>query len=274
MADEEGVTGAESPTEGTVANTDVNAASSTAQGVNAASPTDRPEQNWQREFQRKQHEQAQQLEAVLKYLVARDQAAAAPASKGPVTDEELWEQAKQGDRAAFDEYQRRTAQREIASRETVTRQAAVVQGQLQALMNKYPVLNNPQHPLTQVTQQAYQLLLSHGYPANHATLLEAAKTAIADRPDLVAEHYTQNMQAREQLRQDNSRRAQSGVMGGSSRQEPRNTQSANKVSPEAAELARRMGIKDPEGAMKRHEERQRKGQSAYGAVGAFLPEVD
>lgn len=274
MADSSGVTGTESPTEGTVANLDVNAASSTAtQGVNAASPTDRPVENWQREFQRKQAETANQLRAVMEYLVSRDQAPPAP-KQGPVTDEELWAQAQQGDQAAFREWNARETQRQIAQRETIAKQNALVQGQLTALVNKYPMLNNAQHPLAQTMNQAYQLLLGHGYQPGPATLLEAAKTAIADRPDLVAEHYTQGIQAREQLRQDTTRRASSGTMGGSYRQEPRAAQNTPKVSPQAQDLAQRMGIKDPEGAMKRFRDRQAKGQSSFGSVAAFIPEED
>jgi hypothetical protein len=273
VADNLGVTSTESPTEGTQ-NQDVNAASSTAQGVTAGSPPvdDRPEENRHRETLRKVDRMQQQIDQVLAYLVSGQQQQQAPASKTePPTDEELWGLAQQGDRAAFDEYMARKARREVSQNQTVNRRQQIVAGQLQAIVNKYPVLNNPQHPLAQTMQQAYQLLLQNGYAQGPETLLEAAKTAIADRPDLVAEHWSQASQAREQVRQDSTRRAQSGVMGGTYRQEPRNTQTP-KASPEEQALAARMGVKDPAKAMERFRERQKSGRSSFGAVAAFIPE--
>jgi len=276
MADSLGVTSTASPAEGNVENTDVNAASSTAQGVTPGSPAgDRTNEQMFREMQRRDQERQKQLDQVLAYLVSGQQQRQAPAvaeRKAPPTDEELWTSAQQGDRIAFEEYQGRIAERKIAQHAGVTRNAQVVNGQLQALVNKYPVLNNPQHPLAQTTQQAYQLLLQNGYPAGPATLLDATKTAIAERPDLIAEQYTQASQAREQSRQDGTRRAQSGQMGGARQDAPR-TQTP-KVTPEQQALANRMGVKDPAGAMTRFRKRQDAGNSSFGAVAAFIPEED
>lgn len=276
MAEVPGVNAADSPTEGMqVQEPDVNAQSSSAQAVNADSATDRPEQNWQREFQRKVDRQQQQLDQVLAYLVAGQQQTQRTEPKGPVTDEELWAQAQQGDRVAFEEYQRRIAAKVVAQDAQVTRRQQMVRGQLQALVAKYPVLQNPAHPLAQTMNQAYQLLLGAGYAPGEETLVEAAKTAIADRPDLVAEHYTQSSQAREQVRQDSTRRAQSGAMGGTIRTAPRaNANAVPSVSEAEQSLAQRMGVKDPAGAMKRFRERQAKGQSSFGAVAAFIPDQE
>jgi len=275
MPDEQGVTAAESPTEGIQ---DVPAASSTAQGV-PDSPTDRPVENWQREFQRRQQEQADKLEKVIMYLASGAQQPQGrkvdrQTAPEPPTDEELWAQAQQGDRVAFEEYQGRIAERKIAQNSQASRKQQIVAGQLQAIVAKYPVLNNPQHPLAQTMNQAYQLLVSNGYAAGPETLLEAAKTAIADRPDLVSDLYTQNAQAREQVRQDSTRRAQSGVMSGSHRQSAPSGSAAPKISPEAADLARRMGVKDPDKAMERFRKRQAAGQSSFGSVAAFIPQED
>ena len=276
MADSQGVTSTASPAEGNVENTDVKAAgSSTAQGVTADSPTDgRTQDQMFRELQRRDQERQKQLDQVLAYLVSGQQQRQAPAveRKAPPTDEELWAQAQQGDRIAFEEYQGRIAERKIAQHAGVTRNAQVVNGQLNALVNKYPVLNNPQHPLAQTTQQAYQLLLQNGYPAGPATLLDAAKTAIAERPDLIAEQYAQAGNAREQSRQDGTRRASSGQMGGTRQDAPRTAQT--KVTPEQQALANRMGVKDPAGAVARFRKRQDAGQSSFGAVAAFIPEED
>ena len=278
MADvTQGVTSTDSPSEGNVENTDVKAAgSSTAQGVTADSPTDgRTQDQMFRELQRRDQERQKQLDQVLAYLVSGQQQRQAPVvadRKAPPTDEELWAQAQQGDRIAFEEYQGRIAERKIAQHAGVTRNAQVVNGQLQALVNKYPVLNNPQHPLAQTTQQAYQLLLQNGYPAGPATLLDAAKTAIAERPDLIVEQYSQTAGAREQSRQDGTRRASSGQMGGSRQDAPRTAQ--NKVTPEQQALANRMGVKDPAGAMTRFRKRQEDKLSSFGGVAAFIPEED
>jgi hypothetical protein len=279
MADTLGVTSTASPTEGNV-DTDVTAQSSGAQGVTPDSPAgDRTQDQMFRELQRRDQERQKQLDQVLAYLVSGQQQRQAGTSqttpKAPPTDEELWAQAQQGDRIAFEEYQGRIADRRIAQNSGVTRNQQMVTGQLTALVGKYPMLNNPAHPLAQTMQQAYQLLLqNYGYPAGQATLLEAAKTAIADRPDLVAEAYTQTAQAREQVRQDGTRRAQSGQMGATHRQDSRTNAGQPKVSPEQAQLAARMGIKDPAGAMARFRKRQEGGQSSFGSVAAFIPEED
>jgi hypothetical protein len=232
-----------------------------------------------RELQRRDQERQKQLDQVLAYLVSGQQQRQAPAvadRKDPPTDDELWALAQQGDREAFVEHQRRITQREMAQSNTVTRNTQMVQGQLAALANKYPMLNTPSHPLAQTMNQAYQLLTqNYGYPAGAATLLEAAKTAIAERPDLISEHYTQGAQAREQVRQDGTRRAASGQMGASHRQDaPRGTSQTPKVSTAEAQLAARMGVKDPAGAMSRFRKRQDAGQSSFGAVAAFIPEED
>ena len=275
MADVTGVTSTDSPSEGIVENTDVNAASSTAQGVIPGSPTgDRTNEQMFREMQRRDQERQKQLDQVLAYLVSGQQQRQAPVAerKAPATDEELWALAQQGDRPAYEEYHRRIARNEINQNSQISRNAQVVNGQLNALVNKYPVLNNPQHPLAQTTQQAYQLLLQNGYPAGPATLLDAAKTAIAERPDLIAEQYSQTAGAREQSRQDGTRRASSGQMGGTRQDAPR-TQTT-KVTPEQQALANRMGVKDPAGAMTRFRKRQEDKLSSFGGVAAFIPEED
>jgi hypothetical protein len=278
MTDSLGVTSTGSPTEGN-ADTDVTAQSSSAQGVTPDSPAgDRTQEQMFRELQRRDQERQKQLDQVLAYLVSGQQQRQAPSvneRKAPPTDDELWALAQQGDREAFVEHQRRITQRELAQSNTVTRNQQMVNGQLQALVNKYPVLNNPAHPLAQTMQQAYQLLIqNYGYAAGPATLLEAAKTAIAERPDLVAEQYNAGPQAREQSRQDGTRRAQSGQMGATHRQDNRPNAQAPKVSVESAALAARMGVKDPAKAMERFRKRQEAGLSSFGSVAAFIPEEE
>jgi hypothetical protein len=161
------------------------------------------------------------------------------------------------------EHQRRISAREYEARQQTTGRQNLVEVQLAALAQKYPVLNDTSHPLTQKAQTAYQLLVNAGYPANRATLLEAAKTAIADSPELVSDIYSQGAQAREHARQSGVRTAQSGVTGATYRQDPapRREGSVRDVSGPEADLARRMGIKDPKGAKERFLKRQEAGQS-------------
>lgn len=247
---------------------------------------DRPLKNLQAEFNRKftkverQNQQlAEQLTAIGQFLAANHQPQQAPAQRRteePDTDENLWARAQTGDRLAFEEYQRRIAQREVQKERTVTGRDQMIQAQMQALYAKYPVFNDGNHPLTQTAQQAYQLLVRNGYPANQATLLEAAKTAIADRPDLVSDIYSQGAQAREGARRGNSNAAHSGQTGASVRRdEPtRSREGAVTVRPGEAAIAKRMGIKDPQKAKERFLERQKSGQSALGAVSGFVHEED
>lgn len=238
---------------------------------NAEQPTGQAEKyitagEFNRKLGRLQEDQQRTL-TMLQYIAAQQQQVRpqAPVSQGaaPLTDEELWTRAQQGDQEAFREWTRREARREYESRQQTAGKQTLVEAQLNALARRYPVLNDSSHPLTQKAHTAYQLLVNAGYPANRATLLEAATTAIADSPDLVSELYSQGAQAREHSRQSGVRSAQSGVTGASYRNEPaprREGQVRDTSAPEA-DLARRMGIKDPKAAKERFLKRQQAGQS-------------
>lgn len=259
--------------------------------VNAdAQVTDRPVQNIIGEFNRKigkiqeRFEQARQedsrkMDAILQYLASASQTQTRQVDptqgNRALSKEELWALAQQGNRQAFEEYQRQIAAEQYQQQSQVDRKQTMVQNQLQALVNKYPVLRDSANPLTQHAHQAYQLLVNNGYPANQETLLEAAKTAIADRPDLVSEIYNQGSQARESQRQNASQRAQAGVTGATSRRaDPQAQQRQVKVTDASVDLAKRMGVKDPKGAKERFLKRQESGQSSFGSVAAFIPESD
>jgi hypothetical protein len=231
------------------------------------------------EFGRRFGKLETQLQTMMSYIAAQQQAAVQrpqvqQPTQGVPTDEELWSAAQTGDRQAFEEYQRRIARREVQAQQQTTGRQNLVESQLTALAQKYPVLNDGSHPLTQKAQTAYQLLVNAGYPANRATLLEAAKTAIADSPDLIAEEYGKSAVAREHARQSGVRTAQSGVTGATYRQEPRSQQQSRvSVNEVEAGLAARMlpynprrpDEKTPEqraaGAKKRFLERQQAGLS-------------
>ena len=112
--------------------------------------------------------------------------------------------------------------------------------------------------------QALDLLTQRGYPASQATYLEAVKTAIADRPDIVAELYTQGARAREGARRVSA--GNSGVTGATVRQDDPQQAGTIRVTPEQAAIAKRMNIKDPAKALQNFVKRQETGESRFGAV--------
>lgn len=178
--------------------------------------------------------------------------------------EELWARAQGGDRDAFEAYMELIGDKVYQRNQTQLGQKNYVEVQLAELSKLYPALNDSSHPLTQKAQLAYQLLVNSGKTADRATLLEAAKTAIADSPQLIAEMYSQGGAARERARANGVRSAQSGVTGVTYRQDPpRPAQGAVKELTQAeVDLAKRMGVKDPKGAKERFLKRQQSGQSS------------
>ena len=217
--------------------TDVAAASSPAPpevAPAAAEPTpvqERPIENLAAEMNRKFEKFQRQMEAMSQYLASNQSRTPEPAApKQDVTDDDLWRLAQQGDRNAFDVYMQRIASRTAQTQFQGARRESTVDAQLVALGQKYPVFNDGAHPLTQTVQMAYQLLLQQGYPVGKVTMLDAMKTAIADRPDLVADLQSQVGIAREGARQSASRVAQAGQMGAAHRESPAPT-STIKVKP-------------------------------------------
>jgi hypothetical protein len=231
---------------------------------------DRPVENLRGEFDRKFSKLQEQQAQMLQYLatLGRQPQTPQPVSKD-VSDDDLWALAQGGDRQAFELWTERKADKRIEQRLAGNNQQQLVENQLRTLTAKYPILNDPSNPLTQTAHQAYQLMVQNGYAANRATLLDAVKTAIAERPDIISDHYTQNARAADQQRQSASRVAQSGQTGVSHRA-PAINKDKLKISPEEEALAKRMGIKDPLGAKKRFLERNEKGLSNLGAVGALV----
>lgn len=252
---------------------------------------ERPIKNVQAEFNRKftkverqQMETNQRLDAIAQLLIAQQQPQQpVQQAAGPVTDEQLWSQAQAGDRLAFEEYQSRIAERKIRQVTGQQQQQNTVAAQMQALINKYPVFNDGNHELTQTAQAAYQLMVRNGAPAGSQTLLNAALTALADRPDLVSTLHAQGSQARESARRNASQSAHSGQMGGSLRQDaPRRSNNAVTVRDSEIALSRRMlqqSKHHPEektaeqrakGAKERFLQRQQSGESKLGAVSGFV----
>src|SRR5688572_18081173 len=84
--------------------------------ANTDLPADRPAQNVMGEFNRKMGDLDRKFNQVLGYLAEKETAQAAQQApqtakqpSGALSDDELWERAKAGDKAAFDAHQERKA---------------------------------------------------------------------------------------------------------------------------------------------------------------------
>lgn len=229
--------------------------------------SERPVENLAAEVHRKLAKLQSQYDTLTQYVAMQAQARPTAPVKGEPTDDELWSLAQQGDRSAFDLYMRRIADQRSGVQEQRYAQQRMIENQMGVLMARYPVLNDAAHPLTQQANATYQALLARGYSQGQATLLEAVKTAIADRPDLVAELHLKTQPT--SLRRD---RAQAGVTGVTVRDEPTGGARPKPVTPAEATLAKRMGIKDPAKAKERFYQRQNDGQSSLGAVASYVKE--
>lgn len=241
------------------------------------SPAERPIENLRGEFSRKMGTLEQKFDQVIGYMAQQEAQKGQPppaAVKGAHTtlsDDELWELAKAGDKAAFDAHQKRMTVQTYTEMKGADAHQNLVEGQIGILHQKYPVLGNPQHALTQTATAAFELLKRRGYAPNQATYLEAVKTAIADRPDLITEMHTQGARAREGARRVSA--GNSGVTGTTVRQdEPTQTAGNIRVTPEQAAIAKRMNIKDPARAIQNFIKRQETGESKFGAVASFVPQ--
>src|SRR5947209_6860140 len=114
--------------------------------VTAAQVDDRPVQNVIAEFNRKYTKLQDQLNQVMQVVSQQHQAQQAP-TKGPASDDELWQLAQQGDRTAFELYQERIADRRARAVMAEQNQANIVDQQLTSLAQRYPVFNDTGHPL-------------------------------------------------------------------------------------------------------------------------------
>ena len=232
---------------------------------------DRPVQNVVAEFNRKFGRLQQQMDNLVQVYAQGANRGEAPQSTAP-TDDELWTLIQQGNRVAFKEYTERIAEKKSLSHTQQVDHQRFIEAQLARLAVKYPTLNDTSHPLSQAVISTYQGLLASGHPAGRGALLEAVKTTIAERDDLMAEVYEQSQQAKTTNRQSATRRAESGVMGATTREGP----SPNKptvVTKEQAALAKRMGA-DPVRAMENFWKRQHDGQSSFGAVANFIKDEE
>ena len=237
--------------------------------VNAAVQDDRPIQNVVAEFNRK-HSRLENMVGNIAQQMSQFMAnQATPARGSSPSDDELWSMAQQGDRAAFQELNRRQARQEAEAEYNRRQQDALVDGQLASLAQRYPVFNDVNHPLTQATVAAYNLMTARGAQANKSTLREAMLQAIADRPDLAS--AAAGVSASDPGRVSAARRAQAGQTGATTRDIPSSrAPRAQQVSQDQMKLARQYGVKDPAKAIERFKKRRDEGTSQMGQVGAYL----
>jgi hypothetical protein len=188
------------------------------------------------------------LERTLANLAAAMPQPAAPATKpGDLSDDELWTMAQQGNRAAFEMYQERIADRKIQQRLQGQNKANLVGGQLQQLVAKYPELTQAGHVMNTRYQQFFTVLRNMGEPDGPQTYLDAALRAVADSRDVIGAKPIAP-----------ARTPMSGHMGAAHR-EPERQPAAPNVSGEEAALARKMGVKDPSKATTKFWERNKNG---------------
>lgn len=183
------------------------------------------------------------------------QPAAAPVKEPEeMRDEELWSLAQQGNRQAFEMYQQRIADRQFDKRFGAVQQNQGVQQQIAYLVKEYPEFTDPNHALTQRARAFKQVQVQMGESPNSLqTDLNAMLRAVADSRAIIAPKAP-TMPARSA--------SASGHLAPSHQQVPSPTTPAEKVSPDEAALAKRMGIKDASKAKQRFNERQANGLSS------------
>lgn len=244
----------------------------------AVSPTE-IEERLRKEFSQQFGGLKNELNTVVQYVASQAAAPATTQGNPPPTpagataesyDDHLFKRAAGGDKDAFVEWTDRRADARI--QQTLAYQSAndLIDGQLRALMQKYPVLTDASHPLTQTANLAYKLMTQRGYQPGKATLLDAAKTAIADRPDLVVDLMPAT--ARERTRRT---AVNSGMTGASHREDAPSggTPRQPRLSEPEWRLAQRMGFNDPKKAVEAKAKflrRQEDGTSRLGAVAGYV----
>ena len=234
---------------------------------------DRPLKNLQAEFNRKFSRVEQQYSD----LAAMLQQALQPKPVAPAnaldqySNEQLAQLAQAGSADAQQELTKRMVQTQVSAATAQQQRAHAVVSTRNALYARYQQLNDPTHPLTQYAMRAKAALLQQGWPNSMETDVEAIKTAIVDNaqnPTVLGGPQTLEEPVRRAGVQ-----AQAQIDGAPTRRQAPATQPGKaKLSEKEWDLAKRMGVKDPEGARARFEKRQVEGRSNLGAVGLHIKE--
>jgi hypothetical protein len=234
----------------------------------ALAPDNRPPQNVLGEVNRKytkierqQMELQQQNAEILNLLRAQQRPAAAPVQQtgAEYSDDQLATLQSQGNAEAARILSQRFAEREAEKKFSVWQQAQAVQNGVTQLMGKYPQLHDNQDPLTQAVYQARQTFLQSGWAPGANTDLEAIKAAILNAP-----HLVKQPSANPDLTRRSAVTAQQSMDGAAPRrQSPQQgrAQQGQALTPRQQELAKRYGVKDPQAAIKRFNDRRNSGTS-------------
>ena len=223
---------------------------------------DRPIQNIVAEMNRKFQEQSQQLttltQAVATLVTQPHSRPSLPAQAQAreYTDDELHQLANSGSSEATVMLARRAAQQETSAWQAEQQKQATVTNKLQLMYRNYPQLRDAQHPLGQQALANKQALLMRGQPNTFETDLEACQDAVLTNPQYV----TPVGSIAEASRQ--SALSSHNVEPGAPRRQPVPRGRVEKpLSPEAIKLSRRMGVSDPQGAIKRFLKRIEDGET-------------
>lgn len=241
----------------------------------------RPLQNVRAEFDRKLGRLEQTLEqrlgtltdAVNRLAVPPNSAVApvsAPSGVKEYTDEELLEEMAQGSKQATKMYTERIADRRAQMTAMAQEAQRIITSQINMLGTKYPQLRDPKHPLAQAVTFARTSLISAGWPNNAATFLEAIKTTLIDRDDLVAEIRSSTTRAKDTSRGFAALRSSAAGTPPAPRPPTPKNPVVPPLSAKEKAIAARMGVKDPVKAKERLYKRHEEGRSSVSPTVAMI----
>jgi hypothetical protein len=217
-----------------------------------------------------------QVAEVVNSLASMAQARQAGPQPQPqlVNDQEIRQAAEQGHFAAQEYLTRQAARAEataaVQSGLAQQQRATQITQQIQLLMAKYPQFKEAGNPLSATTASVRNTLLQQGYPNDLSTILEAMKVAIVDNPEVVAQMVNKGPVTNELARQSAVASQSMGSMRtGAARRSPAEPETP-KLEKRALDMAKRMGVKDPTGSVKRMYERNAGGKSALSPTVAMV----
>ena len=224
---------------------------------------DRPVQNVVAEMNRKFQEQQQQLSTLTQAITAliaqpqsRTPLPSAPAQTRDYTDDELRQLADSGSSQATVMLAQRAARLENQTFQAEQQKQALVTGKLQLMYRNYPQLRDPSHPLGQQALANKQALLMQGRANNFELDLEVCQDAVLTNPQ-----YAVSAGAASEAARQSALSSHVVEPGAPRRQQSRPNKAERPMSPDAIKMSRRMGVSDPQGAIKRFLKRIEDGET-------------
>lgn len=223
--------------------------------VSPAQPVepDRPWQNFIAESNRKIGKVESRLDELISLIAQQSAKPNAPAQPlAQYSDEQLAELYRAGSAEAGVALNERVTARQIATQSNADKKAQRIQQEMLVLATKYPQLRDSNSPLRQAAVDARAVLINQGHQPGPETDLEAVKYAILDNPQIATPTSVAPMP---------NAPASTTIDGSKPRRAVAPTVTA-KMDPKAREIAKRMGVKDPEKSLERFWKRQESGKSA------------